>query len=375
MKTLSTILLLAGLVPAANAGMDRAPQLPPGVDAGSILNQIQHQNQFPTPPLTTLDMCVFSEFKNNKCLFKCQSGAILTEPAVKPDFSTGEPAGACATYILRPITVATIREDAENKNLTSSQLEDLLEDSNPEIRKAAVKSAKKFILNSFANEPVLEIYKNKSERADIRVEAARTLSYASGYYKVQDAFTELLKYGGSEPRELRVMTYKALFGAAAQNSRYQDFLIDAIKYNEKDAAGRRAAIWGLFASVQNSRPHELLTDLLKYGNEEEATKVEAIKSLYGAMGYPRVKELMQDLAKNGAERKPVRLAAIKALSGGMGDSSVQRFLDDMIRYEKDTELRAAAIEAASPELADLREYFHLGYKIENGAYISPIEAE
>ena len=75
MKRFSAILLLAGFAPAS------AQQLPP-LDAGAILNQIQNsQNQFPTPPLTKLDMCVFSEFKNNKCLFKCQSGAILTEPA------------------------------------------------------------------------------------------------------------------------------------------------------------------------------------------------------------------------------------------------------------------------------------------------------
>ncbi len=80
-------------------GADRQ-QVP---DAGSIWNQINNQhNPFPQPQ-TTLDYCVFTEFKNNTCLFKCESGAILTEPAVKPDFSTGEPAGACATHIIRPI--------------------------------------------------------------------------------------------------------------------------------------------------------------------------------------------------------------------------------------------------------------------------------
>ncbi len=74
----------------------------PVVDAGSIWNQV-NQHPFPQPTPTTLDTCVFTEFKNNKCYFKCQSGAVLAEPAVKPDFSTGEPAGACATYIIRPI--------------------------------------------------------------------------------------------------------------------------------------------------------------------------------------------------------------------------------------------------------------------------------
>jgi|GEM_PF-1349829 len=373
MKILSAALLLAGLAPVSlSAGADeRAPQLPP-IDAGTILNQIQNsQNHFPTPPLTTLDMCVFSEFKNNKCYFKCQSGAVLTEPAVKPDFSTGEPAGACATHIVRPVTVTS----PIARNISSGQLEDLLRDSNPEIRKAAVKSARNYIQNNFANEPVLEIYKNKGERADIRVEAARTLSYASGYSKVQDAFTDLLKYGGSEPRELRVMTYKALSSAASMSSRYQDFLVDAVKYNEKDRDARRAAIWALYASVQNTRPQELLTELVKYGNEDEATRIEAIKSLYGAVGNYRVKDMLQELARNANERKPVRLAAIKALSGASGDSSVQRFMEDLMSREKDQELRVAAIEAASPNMAALREYFHLGYKLENGGFISPIERE
>jgi hypothetical protein len=86
-------------------------------DAGSIWNQINNQhNPFPQSP-TTLDYCVFTEFKNNKCLFKCESGAILTEPAVKPDFSTGEPAGACATHIIRPI-----KPPFANKAVSSEQV-------------------------------------------------------------------------------------------------------------------------------------------------------------------------------------------------------------------------------------------------------------
>jgi hypothetical protein len=105
MKLLITaVLLAAGALPAFAAGA--APQLPP-IDAGTIWAQINNQhNPFPQPQPTTLDYCVFTEFKNNKCLFKCESGVILTEPAQKPDFSTGEPAGACASYIIRPIKPA-----------------------------------------------------------------------------------------------------------------------------------------------------------------------------------------------------------------------------------------------------------------------------
>lgn len=88
-------------------------------DAGSIWNQINNQhNPFPQPP-TTLDYCVFTEFKNNKCLFKCESGAILSEPAQKPDFSTGEPAGACATHIIRPI-----KPPFANKAVSAEQVYD-----------------------------------------------------------------------------------------------------------------------------------------------------------------------------------------------------------------------------------------------------------
>lgn len=366
MKKLSALIVLSGL------SLPAAAQLPP-IDAGAILSQIQHaQPQFPAiPPPTTLDICVFSEFKNNKCHFRCESGALLTEPAVKPDFSSGEPAGACATHIIRPVTQSPFI----HKDLNSSQLEDLLEDANPDVRKAAVRAAKRYILNSYANEPVLEIYKNRKERTDIRVEAAKTLSYASSYYKVPDAFVDLLKYSSEEPKELRVITYKALFGAAAHNSRYQDFLTDAVKYNEKDPDARRAAVWGLFDSVRNSRPQDVLVDLIKYGSEEEATKVEALKSLYGAMGSYEVRDLVIDLAKNTRALKPLRLTAIKALSASSGDSAVRSLLEDLIRREKDPLVRAAAIEASSPDMAAVREYFHLGYNLQNGGYVSPIEKE
>ena len=89
-------------------------------DAGSIWNQINNQhNPFPQSP-TTLDYCVFTEFKNNKCLFKCESGAILAEPAQKPDFSTGEPAGACATHIIRPIKPAFNNKAASGEQVYDS---------------------------------------------------------------------------------------------------------------------------------------------------------------------------------------------------------------------------------------------------------------
>lgn len=105
MKKIATLVLTVYMAaPLAAAELDRAPQLPP-IDAGMILNQIQQNNHniFPQPNPVKPDLCTFTEFKNNKCFFKCESGDILTEPAIKPDFSTGEPAGACATHIIRTI--------------------------------------------------------------------------------------------------------------------------------------------------------------------------------------------------------------------------------------------------------------------------------
>ena len=46
-----------------------------------------------------------------------------------------------------------------------------------------------------------------------------------------------------------------------------------------------------------------------------------------------------------------------------------------MRYERDQDLRAAAIQALSPDMRDIREYFHLPYKIENGGFFNPIENE
>ena len=104
MKLMIALILAAAAAPAIAAGP--APQLPP-IDAGAIWAQINNQhNPFPQPQPSTLDYCTLTEMKNNKCWFKCQSGAILTEPAVRPDFSSGEPAGPCATMIIRPVPAA-----------------------------------------------------------------------------------------------------------------------------------------------------------------------------------------------------------------------------------------------------------------------------
>lgn len=373
MKNTLAIILIAGLAPLGwSAGLEnlRAAQLA-DIKAGDVPPAAPAL--FQQPELLKLDMCVLSELKNNKCYFKCESGAIAVEPAVRPDFSSGEPAGPCLPYITRQVKVAA---SVGEKYVTSNQLDELLKDPSPEVRKAAVKSAKNQIQNGYTQDRVLTIFKNRNERLDIRVEAARTLSYSPGNYRVQDELKGLVKYGGPEPLELRVITYKALWSAAPMNSSIQDFLIDAVKYSEKDQAARRAAIWALFSVSNNSGPKDVLINVLKYGNEEEATRIEAIKSLYsGLTSQYKAVDLMKEIFRDAREKKPVRLAALKALSGASNDSSVQSFLEDIVRNERDQDLRAAAVDAMSPDLTTLREFFHLPYKLEHGFIVSPIEAE
>ncbi|MDA8132367.1 MAG: hypothetical protein M0011_12770 [Elusimicrobia bacterium] len=106
MRSLVAVILIAAAAPAIAAGP--APQLP-HIDAGSIWAQINNQhNPFPQPQQTTLDYCTLTDMKNNKWYFKCKSGAVLIEPAVKPDFPAGEPAGPCATMIIRPMPAGTL---------------------------------------------------------------------------------------------------------------------------------------------------------------------------------------------------------------------------------------------------------------------------
>ncbi|HAT73128.1 MAG TPA: hypothetical protein DCS63_09960 [Elusimicrobia bacterium] len=112
--------LIAISLAAPAAAEQRAPQLPP-IDAGSVWNQINNQhNNLPQPAPVTLDTCVFTEFRNNKCYFKCQSGAILKEPAMRPDFSAGEPAGACATHIIRTIPAGPLGKAAAGRQTFNS---------------------------------------------------------------------------------------------------------------------------------------------------------------------------------------------------------------------------------------------------------------
>lgn len=263
----------------------------------------------------------------------------------------------------------------QSKYLSQNQLEDLLRDRSPEIRKAAVKNSRNYILNSRIHDMIIDILRNKTELVDIRIEAARALCYASSYSRVRDALIDVIKYG-NEPNELRIMAYKALWNVAGSYSQVKDFLLDSLRYYEKDREAKKAVIWALFAASNDYRVREVLLDIIKNKTTgEEAIRIEAIKSLYSGMHDYRAKETIIDIVKDKNEKKAVRLTALKALSAVNRDSRVRDLLEDMIRYEKDEELKVGAIEASSPKQSDIVEFFHLGYKIENGAFVNPIEKE
>lgn len=261
---------------------------------------------------------------------------------------------------------------AADKALNMNELLDLLRDSDPAVRKAAVRASRYLIANSRVYERLAELMQDRGEEPAIRVEAARMLSYTAQNNRVQDALADTARSGAETP-ELRAMAYKALWGAAG-DSRVEAFLIDSVR-GEKEPVLRRAAVWALFPATLNNRAREFLVSTLVYGKEDEATKIEALKSLYSGMNHHEVQDVVMGLARDNSEAKPVRLAALLTLSGAAGYSRVQDFLEAVLRGEKDPDLRAAALEASSPTLQRVREYFHLSYPMQAGGYINPIERE
>lgn len=114
MKKLMPFLLALGLTAPLTAAQPdtKAPQLP-NIDAGSIINQIEHEHPLPLPAPTTLDTCSFAGSAAGTCSFKCESGATLNRPP--------ETGGKCAEYIIQPVKPAAFRgtrADLNWKNIT-----------------------------------------------------------------------------------------------------------------------------------------------------------------------------------------------------------------------------------------------------------------
>ncbi len=311
-------------------------------------------------------------------MLKIMIGVIFTLMAVLPAFAAeGTPLKESSfTGQLNSIKTQ-LSEMPNSKYVSQSQLRDLLTDRNPEIRKTAVKNSKSVILNSSVYGIVIDIFENTSERLDIRIEAARALSYATGSARVVSNLKDALRYD-NQPKALKIMTYKALWKAASSRSTIQSFLVNALQYTENDPEIKGAVIWSLFDASRNSRVYKALLDLLKYGNDKNSVKIEAVKSLYGAMGNSRVKDVVLDIAKykTSDSHKDLRKTAITALSTVNGQSRVKSLLEDLYKYNNDDEIRAVALEAAvGLNQFKRNDFFHLSYRLENGGAYNPLEKE
>lgn len=261
------------------------------------------------------------------------------------------------------------------KSLDIYDLRDLLRDSDPQIRKAAIKNSKKYILNSTIYEEVLEIYINNNERLDIRYEAAKALSYATQINKVREEIIEAIKYN-KIPYGLKSISYKALWTGCSYYE-VKDFLKEQLKYKEMDTQMRKAIIWAMFSCSKDSNIQDVLVDIIKYGNDDISVKVEAVKSLYQAMHDWRVKDLVYDIAKykTSPQERELRKTSIFALSAVNGDSRIKDFLEDLVKYSDDNELKELALKALNPDPFEIYDFFHLSYVTQNGDFFNPIEKE
>ena len=249
---------------------------------------------------------------------------------------------------------------------------ELLRDSDPSVRRQAVRSLKAWVYQRWSTKDrVLEVYKDEREGLSVRREAAKTLSAVTGYFDVQAALLDGAQRGSDA--SLRAISYKALYWAAAQRWDVRDALLDAAA-RETVPSVRLAAIWGLFAANDN-RVKDGLLDLARR-DHDDAVRAEALKSSYGLMGYNDVRDLSVDLARDERTPSVVRRAAI-LLQSNRVTSAQKDLLEEIAARDRDAKMRAAAILAlGSPRSEELASYFHLVRRDQNGVMVvDPLDAE
>ncbi|UPT75079.1 MAG: HEAT repeat domain-containing protein [Elusimicrobiota bacterium] len=249
---------------------------------------------------------------------------------------------------------------------------DLLRDRDAEVRRQAVRSLKAWVWQrSSTKDRVMDVYRNPNEDLAVRVEAAKTLSAASGNWDVQ---RELLDYAkrGTDVR-LRAVSYKALYWAVAQRNDVRDDVLDAAR-RESDKTVRLAAIWTLFATNDN-RVKDVLRDLARRDSDLDV-RVEALKSGWGYMGYNDFRDDAYDLARQTTTPPAVRKAAI-LLHANRVESRQKDLLEDIARRDSDPAARAAAIAAlGAARSEEIQNYFHLVRRGHNGVVVyDPLDAE
>ncbi len=249
---------------------------------------------------------------------------------------------------------------------------DLLRDSDPAVRRQAVRSLKAWVAQrSSTRDRVLDVYRDSSEDLSVRREAAKTLSVVSGNSEIYQALLDYARRGSDA--SLRAISYKSLYWMVAQRSDVRDDVLDAAR-RESDPAVRLAAIWALFGA-NDSRVKDQLLDIARR-DSSEAARVEALKSSYGLMGYSDVRDAAYDLARNTGTPASVRKAAI-LLHSNRVTSSQKDLLEEIATRDREPAMRAAAIVAlGSPRAEELTSFFHLIRRDSNGVMVAdPLDAE
>ncbi|MFA5139199.1 MAG: HEAT repeat domain-containing protein [Elusimicrobiota bacterium] len=268
---------------------------------------------------------------------------------------------------------AQVKAGAETfaKSMDESELLDLLDDQDPEVRKAALVNARHEMgIHTRVREKVMDMAEDTREDVQVRREACRTLHFITNMPEAREALLDLAK--GDREMPVRVMATKALYHASLGDTDIRRELLSAAERGEPEI--RKAALWALFDSNSDSDVTRFLQGVVSSRSEDTDIRLEALKSLYLGMNRSEVKDMMKDLAKSRGEDQALRVGAISALHAGKGDSDVQRLLEDLSK-SSDREIKLAAVRALGDDPNFFLAYFHLGRRTGNHGYISPIVDE
>ncbi len=266
-----------------------------------------------------------------------------------------------------------VQTRAPSVYLQERELIRLLRDKDPNVRLAALKYARTSsrLNNKDVRRQIMLMAGNSNEFINVRLEALKTLYRVSHYSDIRGFLFEAARKA-REP-EVRAMAYKALHRQARSRSKVRDTIM-ALAKQEKDPVVRRAMIWSLFECGSDRDVRNILVNTVKNSKTDTILRAESIKSLYGAMGYSDIRRFMIQIATNENALRELRIPAILTLSNSHS-SETKRALERLMRHP-DPVIRSTALKAAAGEDSqEMRRYFHLAYKLENGDYINPIENE
>jgi hypothetical protein len=121
--------------------------------------------------------------------------------------------------------------------------------------------------------------------------------------------------------------------------------------NESHLELRKAAVFGLLASVNSSSKARNLMNILGNRNESQELRVEVLKTLFWYKDS-RKERLIIQLANDTSEDRLVRLAAIKGIETLNRSSTNRNYLTRIARMDSDPEIKAEALRALKFKLSE-----------------------